>query len=299
MWQAHYLKKGVTVTTDKQEDPLDLGKNYPISAILCSWEMTSGVAEDAAFANEAHLQVLKDGSEKIIDEQFGQIIALDQLLMPAAYKIADLGADATGYYLAIIPFGRYIGDPEYFLDPRGFASLDLVITQPTHTATTLAVYNVVLIRELDAARGSRGYNKFTNKRIYTAAAATQYIELDRRHKYAAIVIGEMNGADSDLLSVISEVKVDCDAGVFSPVDLKETDLTLLTRIPTKIDVGTDPATLAAMTNFLACNWVNPWIGEEFLLDAPKYGRVELEILGAADGTIRVGALELVRPGETP
>ena len=299
MWQLHYLKKGVSVTTGKVEDPLDLGKIYPVSALILTWEMTTGVAEDAAFADECKLEVLKDGSEVIFSELFGMTVALDQLLRPAEYTIADLGASATGYYVAIIPFGRYVGDPEYFLDPRGWASVDLTITQPTHTATTLAVYNVIVVRSLPPLAGSKGFFKFSNKRQYTSAAAHEYIPLDRKHKYAGIILGEMDGTSTDILSVISEVKVDCDAGVFAPIDLKESDLYLAERILKAIAPTTAPETAAAGTNFLACNWINPWLGENFFLPAPDYGKVDLDISGAADGTVRVAALELVRPGETP
>lgn len=300
MWQKHYLKKGATVTTAQVEDPLSLGLIYPISAVLVTWELTTGGGEAAAVANEAFLEVKKDGSEVIFSEYFGMAVTLNQLLMPSEQRIADMGASVGPYYyVAVIPFGRYIGDPEYYLDPRGWASLDLTITQPTHTATTLAVYNVIVVRSIPPLSGSMGYFKFSNKRQFTSAAAHEYIELDRKHLYAAIIAGEMDGTSTDILSVVNELKLDCDAGVFSPTDLKETDIAILNHVMCMLDPDTDPATAAAHTNFIALNWVKPWLGESMLLNSKDYGKVEVDYSGAAAGTVRVAALELVKPGEIP
>ena len=297
MWQLHYLVKGAAVTSTKVEDPLDLGLIYPLSAVIVIWEETTFALADT-FATGTKLEVKKDGSEVIFSEEAGQVIALNHLLLPRQYQIAPLGA--AGLYAAVVPFGRFIGDPEYFLDPAGWASLDLTITQPTVGAGNTIVYNVIAVRSLPKLGGSRGFFKYSNKRIYTTATSHEYITLDRKHKYAAIIAGEMDGTSTDILTELDEMKVDCDAGVFTPLDLKENNLAVINDILLKEPSDAMPGTLAVDTNYIAANWVNPWFGEDMLLDAPGFGKVVLDILsGASGGVIRVAALELVKPGEVP
>ena len=297
MWQLHYLVKGAAVTSGKVEDPLDLGLLYPLSAIIVIWEETTFALADT-FAAVAKLEVKKDGSEVIFSEDAGQTLALNHLLLPRQYQIAPLGA--AGLYAAVIPFGRFIGDSEYFLDPTGWSSLDLTISQPTVGAGNTIVYNVIAVRSLPKLAGSRGFFKYSTKRAFTNVAGHVYIPLDRKHKYAALILGEMDGVATDILTMATAIKIDCDAGVFAPIDLKEDSIALINDILLKEPSDAMPGVLTVDTNYLACNWVNPWLGEDFLLDAPGYGKVVLDYEGSeATAVLRLSALELVKPGEVP
>jgi len=275
-------------------DTIELPKINPISAIILHWHFETGAGESAALANEAVIEVIKNGSEVLASLQYGQCVGIDQLFHPAEYKIADLGESATGDYYCFIPFGRFIGDTEYFLDPRTFAGLDLKITQPTHTASVAANYDVILVRFLEPYPTSKGHFRITTKREYTSAAATEYIELDRAYPYGAIMISELDGSSTDILSVIDSVKVNVDAGAWYPIDEKAPELFAQESIKLGYTLGNALETPRANTNMLICNWMKPWTGEAQLLQAPKFGDLKLEVTGLAAGTIRVTGVQLAK-----
>ena len=293
IYQKPYIKKDETCVT-AAVDVIPLPLINPISALFLQWDLETGVAEAAALADEVLVEILKNGSEVLCSMQYGQLAALDLLMHPRLYKVGDLGASAAGLYEVFVPFGRYLYDPNYYLDPRGFASLDLRITQPTHTATTTAVYNVIMLRMLEHPGPCVGHLRATTKKEYTAAAATEYIELDRAFPYLALLISEMNGADADILSVLSNVKVNVDAGKIYPIDEAAEELFMEESIRTGQTLEAAIETPTANTNFLTCNWGFPWISEEALLQAPRFGKLMLEVLGLADGTIRVAGVQLAK-----
>jgi len=294
MWvQKVYLKKDYTVVS-AASDVFDVPRTDPITGILLRWHMSSGVGEAAALADEVVAELIKNGSDVITSVQYGQLASVDMLLKPALYKIADLGASAVAYYVLWIPFGRYIGDQEYFLDPRTFASLELKIKQGTITATTVKNMDAILYVMRECPLASKGYFKVSTKKAYTAAAAVEYIELDRANKYAAILVGEMDGTSTGILSVLSNLKLNIDGGKMIPFDEAAQDIFDEVSLETNIKHDSDPSAPTINTNFLALNYVNPWKGEDNLLDAPKFGKLTLEATGLAAGSIRVTAIELVK-----
>jgi len=291
--QKVYLKKDFPVISGNS-DVFDVPRTDPLAGILLRHHITTGAGGSAAFADEALIELIKNGSEVITSVQFGQLIAVCNLIHRRLYKIADLGASATGYYLAFIPFGRSFPDPEYFLDPRGFASLELKVKQPTIATTTTQNMDAILLVLRACSWASKGYFKISTKKAYNAAAAIEYVELDRANKYAAIIAGEMDGVSTDILSVLGNVKLNLDAGKVIPLDEVSQDLFDEVSLQSGVTLAADPSAPTIATNFLAAQWLKPWLGEEALLDAPGYGKVVAEITGLAAGAIRVTGVELVK-----
>jgi hypothetical protein len=291
-----YLKQDETVTSGKVES-MELPLGDPILGILLHYNLETGAGEAAAACNEVLVEVLKNGRDVVTSAQMGELIAYFQMAHYRNFQVADLGASASCEFLIPIMFGRHWGDLEYFLKPesgRGWASLDLKVTQPTHTATTTATWDVILIRAMESAITPRGYFKISTKKAYTAAAAVEYVELDRAYRYGALLVSEMDGTSSDIATIVSEHKVNVGAGDYYPISIAGEDLELWNVLVADRDRAAVLPNILAENNFLALDFMHPWMGEEMLLNAPAFGRLRLELTGTAAGTIRVTGVELVQ-----
>ena len=293
-WQKSVLKEDVSFTTGKVVTwPIPM--LYPISAIEILIDLTDTAALTAAAANEMIIEIIKNGHEPIDSLSFGELVAIDNLMHPMAYQVADYAAGTVGLYSCFIPFGRYLKDKEYFLDPRGFNALDINLTLPTFSGTApTGAYTIIMVQDMEAAIASAGHFKLTTKRTYTAAAAVEYISLDRAYPYGLVMVGELDGASVDLAAVIGLIKLNANAGKSFPIDQNSRDLIIENQI---ISGDQNVATLGTpldKSNCAILNFMKPWLGEDFLLPAPGMGSLALEATGLADGTITVTAAELVR-----
>ncbi|MBA7582457.1 hypothetical protein ES708_24385 [subsurface metagenome] len=295
MWQKSVLKEDVSFTTGEVVSiPIPL--LYPLSAIEILLDIVAGTTGAAALADEMKIELIKNGHEPICSLSYGELAAIDNLIHPMAYPVADLGADTTGLFSCFIPFGRFLKDKEYFLDPKGFEALDLVLTMPTLTETiTSSTYSIILLREMEGVISSAGYFKLTTKKEYTAEDAIAYTLMDRAYPYALIMVGELNGADVDLASAtIGLIRLNVDAGKVFPIDQDCRDLIIENQILSGDQSVATLGTPLAKSNCAILNFLKPWLGEDFLLDAPGMGSLVLEVTGKAAGEITVTAAELVK-----
>ncbi|MBA7571015.1 hypothetical protein ES708_12771 [subsurface metagenome] len=210
--------------------------------------------------------------------------------------MADYSSGTEGIYHCFIPFGRYLKDREYFLDPKAFEALDLVLTMPTFSGTAAtAAYTIILLRELEAAISSAGYLKLSTKKEYTASAAVTYNLMDRSYPYALIMVGELDGTSVDLASaVIGNIRLNVDAGKVFPIDQDCRDLIIENQILSGDLNVAALGTPLALSNCAILNFLKPWLGEDFLLAAPGMGSLALEVTGLAAGEINITAAELVK-----
>jgi len=291
--QRYYVKKDYSITSGAV-DTFELPLTAPLAGLTLIWEFTTGAGGSAAVANEALVEVIRDGSRVITSAQYGELVAVNQLFGYKPYRIADLGASTSGNYTVYVPFGFGPADRRYFLDPRGFASLDLRITQPTFATTTTNILTIIAHRLLDGPPAPQGYLKVSTKKEYTAASAVEYITLDRANKYAAILLTEMDGTSTDIESVITHVKLNVDSNVVIPYD---TDSDHIIEdwwaLSDRDDSGTF-GTPGADENFIPLVFGYPWQDESEMLDAPRFGSVVVEATGAGAGSIRVTGVEVVR-----
>ena len=291
--QKDYLKKDETVVTAKVES-IELPLERPILGILLNYMFTTGAAEAAAAVNEVVVEVIKNGSEVIISAQMGELIAYYLSSKYRKFQVADLGASASAQYIIPVMFGRHWMDDEYFLNPAGFVSLDLKVTQPTHTATTTRTWDVILFRLFDSALSPKGHFKISTKKAYTAAAAVEYVSLDRAYPYGELIVSEMDGASTDIATIISNLKLNIDAGGRVPFNQAGADLQYENYLVRDGDRAAVIPNVLTENNFLALDLMHPWMGEEMLIKAPDFGSLVLELTGSAAGTIRVTGVELVR-----
>ena len=295
MWQKSVLKEDVSFTTGEVVSiPIPL--LYPLSAIEIMVDLTDTTALTAAAADEMIIELIKNGHEPIASLSFGELVAIDNLMHPMAYQVADYSSGTVGLYHCFIPFGRFLKDKEYFLDPKGFEALDLVLTMPAFSGTSpTGAYTIVLLREMEGAISSAGYLKLTTKKEYTAAAAIAYTLMDRGFPYALIMVGELDGASVDLASaVIGLIRLNVDAGKAFPIDQDCRDLIIENQIVSGDQNVAALGTPLAKSNCAILNFLKPWLGEDFLLKAPDMGSLMLEVTGKADGAINITTAELVK-----
>ena len=293
-WQKSVLKEDVSFTTGQVISwPVPL--LYPLSAIEILVDLTDTAALTAAAADEMVIELIKNGHEPLASLTFGELVAINNLMHPMAYQVADYSSGTVGLYSCFLPFGRYLKDKEYFLDPKGFNALDLVLTMPTFSGTApTGAYTLILLRAMEAALASAGFFKLTTKKEYTAAAAVEYTRMDRAYPYGLIMVGELDGVSADLASVISLIRLNVDAGKIFPIDQDARDLIIENQIAGGDQNVVTLGTPLAKSNCAMLNFLKPWLGEDFLLPAPGMGSLVLEVTGLADGAINITAAELVK-----
>lgn len=295
MWEKNVLKEDVSFTTGGVVSiPIPL--LYPLSAIEILIELTESASLTAAAADEMIIELIKNGHDPIDSLSFGELVAIDNLMHPTPYQVADYSSGTSGQYHCFIPFGRFLKDREYFLNPKGFEALDLILTMPTFSGTAATgAYTIILLRDMEAAISSAGYFKLSTKKEYTASAAITYNLMDRAYPYALIMVGELDGTSVDLATtVIGLIKLNEDAKKTGHIDQDCRDLIIENQIllgdPNVAALGTP----LALSNCAILNFLKPWLGEDFLLNAPGMGSLVLEVTGKAAGSIKITAAELVK-----
>ena len=291
-WQKHYIRKDEAITSGKV-DLYPLPRINPISGLIIKWDFTTDVGGSVTCPARNLIEVVKNGHERIVSAQVGELLALDHLIQPVAYAIAALGASATGVFLLFIPFGRWLKDDSFYLDPTLFDDLALYVTQPTFATVTVSNITVILVRGLEWTGAPEGHFKTITQKQYTAAASTEYTDLPLDFPYALVMLSEVDGTLVSIEDVLSHARLNVDAGRIYPVDEDVDDL-----VPEKALVAGDnpnsaPGTVAAYNNAVYLNFLKPWLGTELLLPAPTYSSMKLEVLGLAAGTIRLTTMQLI------
>ena len=291
--QRYYVKKDEAVTAGAS-DQYTLPRTAPLVGLILSWDIaTTASTGSASAATDCVVEVIKNGSEVIASATYGELVAVNQLLGYRYFPIDDLGAGVSGTYAVFVPFGFGITDRKYFLDPGGFSSLDLKLTEPSGVVDSMTL-NVVALRLLSGPPSPSGYLKISTKKAYTAAAAVEYIEMDRAHPYAAILLGEMDGASTDIASVITHLKVNIDAGTLIPIDEDTPELLKEYAYTVYPNQSAAPGSVNVKDNFIPLLFGAPWESEDEMLMASAYGSVYVEATGAGAGSIRVTGVELVK-----
>jgi len=293
-WQKSVLKEDVSFTSGEVVSiPIPL--LYALSAIEILIDLTDTVALTAAAADEMKIEFIKNGHEPIDSLTFGELLAINNLMHPMQYQVADYASGTAGLYHAFIPFGRYLKDREYFLDPTGFNALDLVMTMPTFSGMApTGAYTVILLRAMDGAPSSAGHFRLTTKKEYTAAAAVAYTTMDKAYPYALIMVGELDGSSVDLTDVMGLIRLNVDASKIFPIDQDARDLIIENQVLSGDQNVATLGTPLAKSNCAVLNFLKPWLGEDFLLAAPGMGSLVLEVTGKAAGSISITAAELVK-----
>jgi hypothetical protein len=199
-----------------------------ISAIMVNIMVTNGATSNTAIRPEDALTKLEivDGSKVIFS-------APGWLAKAMSYwhegndssSFYDQGPGAVQTSSILIPFGHFIGDEQYYLDPAKWANLQVRITNSMTVSATVGwatgtfTADVIAILFTDAPPAAKGFLMF--KDIYdftTAASGDAVIQMPIDYPYRAIIARTFLTA-TDFETGVTNAKLTCDMDSFIPYDL--------------------------------------------------------------------------------
>jgi len=130
----------------------------------------------------------------------------------------------------IIPFGRYIGDDEYYFDPNLYDNPMFRLEMSLNIASSGGFQSgsaklTVIALIMEGLRGAkRGVMKYKQVASFTSGTSGDYPVVIPRDAVLRdiLMFARLSGYRPD--EVISKVKIDCDTGKFIPVEAYTNDL---------------------------------------------------------------------------
>jgi len=211
---------------------IDLKTTDPLSAIRLKFAGTNGATSN--FENRMDDVITKieivDGSDQILSLNLKQAQCFQFFNTKKTPRIIieERGGGSCAENCLIL-FGRYLNDPEYYLDLTKFNNPQLKITTDEDavramgatgflTTTFKVTVNLHVIE--DGAEAAKGF--FMYKEIYAFTSATsgdEHIDMPRDYPYHGLLM-RAYVAGNDAHENISDIKISCDAGKFIPIDKK-------------------------------------------------------------------------------
>lgn len=233
LYRKTYLESR-TVLANAGERTTDVNVLDPVTVLgvefRCANGATSNIANLMADCIEA-IEVI-DGSNVLysLDGHEALAMACPQLGRMPDQLVSETPL-VTQNLLVPIMFGRYVGDTELSFDPTRFKNpqvrikWNLATNQAVGTAgfATGGLRYTLLAHVMEGAPAPRGFLMHKQHYTYTTAAGVEYIDLPNDYPYRGLLLrGDL--AAYALYSVISRLKLNCDAGKFVPFDMRMTDL---------------------------------------------------------------------------
>jgi len=213
----------------------DLNVRDPVTALWVEFRMKNGGTNNQANTVAQNIQDIEiiDGGEVLCKINGAMALALTRaLLKNTPYQLVTEVASNNQNLSVIIPFGRFLGDPEYALDPSRFRNLQIRLTWNAASvnsvgATGFLTGNVaVTVMPLVMEGAPQPRAMLIHKEIYeftTASSGIEHIDLPTDYPYRSILI-RADKAATQIFGVVSNVKMTCDAGKFVPFDMRMSDL---------------------------------------------------------------------------
>lgn len=215
---------------------IDLRTADPITAIRLSFFGTNGATSNKSnFINDVITKIeLVDGSDQLLSLSMKEAQAL-QFRRTGKMPYMRPGESAGGSQeeQVMLLFGRYLYDPEYFMDLTKFRNPQLKITtniaavraigtDAFATGTLKVTVDLLVIQE--GAVDPKGF--FMQKNIYGFTSGTsgdEHIDMPMDYHYAGLMVRAFV-AGNDINENISKIKLNCDAGKFIPFEKYVKDL---------------------------------------------------------------------------
>ena len=215
---------------------IDLRTTDPISAIRLTFFGTN----DATFNKENYLNdvitkiELVDGSDQLLSLTLKEAQAL-QYRLTKKMPFMRPGESASGAQeeQGLIMFGRYLWDPEYYMDLTKFRNPQLKITTNIAairasgsdgflTGSLQVSVNLLVIQE--GAEAAKGFMMAKNIYGFTSAdSGDEHVDMPMDYPYVGLLLRAYQ-VGHDPMHNISAMKLNCDAGKFIPFDIRVKDL---------------------------------------------------------------------------
>ena len=235
MWMRETYLESRTVLPNSGERTTDIRLTDPISAIAIEVRCTNGSTDNKANLLAACISSIEviDGSDVLYSLDGYEAEAFTAYFLKAMqFSIWSEAGSTVQSLLAIIPFGRFLGDQQYALDPLRFTNLQVrinwniaavravAVTAFATGTCTLTVVPYVMM----GARKPIGL--ITAKEIYswvTVSGSTEYIDLPTDNTYLGIMYRATKAATAPI-TVINNVKIHANQEAITLFNLRGSDL---------------------------------------------------------------------------
>lgn len=214
----------------------DLKTTEPISAMRFSFFGTNGVTNNRSnFINDVITKLeLVDGSDHLISLSMkeAQAIQFRRTGKMPYVRPGEAGGGSQEEQVMIF-FGRYLWDPEYWMDLKRFLNPQLKVTSNIAAIRGVAAdgwadgslkVTVDLLVMPDVTTPSKGF--FMQKNVYGFTSATsgdEHVPMPRDYPYAGLMM-RAYVAGNDVDENIEKIKLNCDTDKFVPLEKYVKDL---------------------------------------------------------------------------
>lgn len=233
IYRNTYLENSLTLG-DSGERTVDLNIIDPMTVLLVKLLVQNGATTNKH--NPVHdcidtIEVI-DGSTVLysLDGKQALALAANQLKAMPEQLFSALGGD---YQTAVIPimFGRFIGDREFAFDPTKFVNPQLRIKWNLANTNAVgatgflsgAARLTVIAQIMEGAPAPRAMLMAKEVYTWTSAVGSEYIDLPRDYVYQGLMFRSHLAAYHPY-GIVSNVRLNCDAGKVVPFDMEVIDL---------------------------------------------------------------------------
>lgn len=223
--------------SDAGSKSINITPGAPISAIELIFGATKGATENQSDKISQYVTKIElvDGANVLASVSMQELMALNafQLGDLPAHDM-DLAASGTPQESAWLIFGRYLFDPDYYLDPSNYRNLQLKVTTNCTAAAGTYVTGTftidIICHVIDEGYGA--YNGFFSpKTVYTwttVASGVVTIDMPQDYPYLHLLMGAGETAVAPSTDV-TNWKMSCDADKHIVFDMGAADLVLRNR----------------------------------------------------------------------
>jgi len=228
----YYFKDKMTLA-DSDTTSIDLKGLNPLSAIIVDIEVTNGSSHcrDHRIHDDVSLIEVVDGSKVIASLSMKEWAAVSSFVNRHIPKsLFSEWSGVTQKERVILNFGRYIGDPEYYLDVGAFKNPELRIANSFNISDAGGFESgtgklTVIGKVIDKGYGSqKGFMATKEVRSFTSKdSGEESIPMPVDYPYRFVLLQILKDAQVPS-EVISKVKLSCNNDEFVPVNTYMDDL---------------------------------------------------------------------------
>lgn len=234
--RAAYVQEGLSLS-DSGVEPISMETGSPISAIELVFGGTKGATENQSDKIQDVITDIElvDGGEVLWSLSMIQAVALNCFEMgrKPAHEY-DLSGSGTPQETVWLNFGRFLNDPEYYVNEALYKNLQLKITSNltagAGTYTTGSLSLDVVAHVMDEGYGSyKGF--FSAKEVYswtTVASGDETINMPIDYPYRFLLVGDLEDGIAPTAD-ISDIKLTANADQYVIFDYDTADLLLRNR----------------------------------------------------------------------
>ena len=223
-----YIRQGQSLD-DSGTYIIDLNLSEPISALVLFLEATNGATSNQGVRVHDDIDKIElvDGAETIVSVSGIELQAFNFYHFGRdVYRSLDEGAAAVQKEAFIIPFGRFIGDPEYHLNPKRFTNPQLKITTSLTVSATAGFatgtlsLDVIALVFAESPPAARGF--FMLKNLYsftTVASGDETVNMPRDYPYRALMVRAYESGTA-FETDLTNLKLTCDNDAFIPFNIE-------------------------------------------------------------------------------